>query len=331
MAKRKPKSALPVFKNGLVGNSNFVESASGYAANVQAYENRFINMSVSMFEWSGLPETVDARYIEMMLYFYGAVVFFNDDAIGFIALQGMPDNTIDIYGNPLTWRGIGANGVQYTGLITSETLKAEDVMPNAVIIYNNYCKTGSVLDMKIYSERLANLDITTDINTAAQKTPVLITCDENERLSMLNLYKEYAGGAPVIYGSTAIRSDSVQVLSTGAQFIGKDLQDVKAQIWNEALTALGVNNVTYQKKERMISDEVTRAQGGTIANRQSRLAMRQRAADQINKFFGLNVSVKYRDEYHISDEPDEKDQGEEQKDQEEPQYNYYEDSWDWGE
>ena len=71
----------------------------------------------------------------------------------------------------------------------------------------------------------------------------------------------------------------------------------KNQIWNEAMTYLGISNVSYQKKERLISDEVTRSMGGTIASRQSRLEMRKEACDQINRMFGTNIDVDFREDY----------------------------------
>ena len=72
--------------------------------------------------------------------------------------------------------------------------------------------------------------------------------------------------------------------------------DLKNQIWNEALTYLGISNVSYQKKERLISDEVSRSMGGTVASRYTRLDMRQQACEKINKMFGLDIWVDYRED-----------------------------------
>ena len=77
----------------------------------------------------------------------------------------------------------------------------------------------------------------------------------------------------------------------------KDLYELKTQTWNEALTRMGISSVNTVKKERMITDEVARAQGGTIASRYSRLEMRKQACEQINRMFGLNISVEYRDDF----------------------------------
>ena len=67
------------------------------------------------------------------------------------------------------------------------------------------------------------------------------------------------------------------------------------------LTYMGISNISYQKRERLISDEVTRSQGGTIAIRYSKLNARRQACDEINRMFGLNISCDFREDYRIKD------------------------------
>ena len=126
---------------------------------------------------------------------------------------------------------------------------------------------------------------------------MMITCDETQRLTMENLYKEYNGNVPVIFGNKDLDIKRVGVLATNAPYVADKLMELKNQVWNEALTYLGVSNVSYQKKERLISDEVSRSMGGTIASRNTRLNARKQACDEINKMFGLNVSVSYKEDY----------------------------------
>ena len=49
-----------------------------------------------------------------------------------------------------------------------------------------------------------------------------------------------------------------------------------------------------------MSDEVNRSQGGSIASKFSRLHERQTAVEKINKMFGTNISVDYREELDTS-------------------------------
>ena len=154
-----------------------------------------------------------------------------------------------------------------------------------------------MLDVEMFATRLANIDRTIDVNANAQKTPMLIQCTEQQRLTLLNLFKEVDGNSPVIFGDKNLDLNSIKAFKTDAPFVCDKLYTLKTQIWNEALTYLGISNINVQKKERLITDEVTRNQGGTIASRYSRLETRRKACDEINTMFGLSISVDYREDY----------------------------------
>jgi hypothetical protein len=157
--------------------------------------------------------------------------------------------------------------------------------------------TNSTLDVEMFSKRLYNLDRIIDVNANAQKTPILIKCNETERLTLKNMYMKYDGNEPVIYGDKGMDTNGFAVLKTDAPYIADKIYQLKTQVWNEALTYLGISNVNYQKKERLISDEVTRNQGGVIASRYSRLESRRQACNQINEMFGLDIWCDYREDY----------------------------------
>ena len=251
------------------------------------YFNRLMELSISMFEWKNLPSTCDVRYLELALFMNGSAVFFQDDVLeDYVALDVICSGRLDVYGNPVLRRAYSRYN-NYQKLLKGS---------NSVIIWNNYTRTNSVLDVEMFAKRLYNLDRIIDINANAQKTPVLIKCDETQRLSMLNVYKEYDGNSPVIFGDKALNSNALEVLSTGAPYVADNLYTLKTQLWNEALTYLGISNINVQKKERLITDEVTRNQGGTIASRYSRLESRREAARKINDMFGLNIEVNYRED-----------------------------------
>ena len=156
----------------------------------------------------------------------------------------------------------------------------------------------------MFSKRLYNLDRIIDVNANAQKTPVLIRCSEDERLTMKNLYMQYDGNQPFIFGDSELNPNALLVLKTDAPYVADKLYELKTQIWNEALTYLGIMNVNITKKERMITDEVTRNSGGTIASRYSRLEARRQACKEINTMFGLNISCDYREDLELTENSD---------------------------
>ena len=121
------------------------------------------------------------------------------------------------------------------------------------------------------------IDRTIDVNINAQKTPILIQASETQRLSLKNLYMKYEGNEPYIFADNTLNKDCLQVLRTDAPYVSDKLFTLKMAIWNEYLTHIGITNTAFEKRERLVSDEVVRSQGGTIASRYSRLDMRRKA------------------------------------------------------
>lgn len=251
------------------------------------YLNRLTELAISMFEWKNLPPSVDARYLELHLFETGCMVYFDDDVLGNLCLDCIASGRLGVYGDPVLRRA-------YSGYNNYQKLLKES---NSVIIWNNYLHTNSILDVKMFAKRLYNLDRIIDVNANAQKTPVLVQGTEKQRTTLINLYKEYDGNAPFIFGDKNLDLNALKVLQTGAPYVCDKLYQLKTQIWNEALTYLGISNINIQKKERLVTDEVTRNQGGTIASRYSRLESRRQAVDKINAMFGTNIEVNYREDF----------------------------------
>lgn len=265
---------------------DFWESAAMNTGTYRQYYNRLVELAISMFEWKNLPDTVDPRFLELCLFTDGQVVFFNDPDLGYLTLQNACNGGFNVYRIPVKRRAYAVNGYQ-------KDLSDKD----SVIIFNNYLHTNSQLDAAMFARRLSDLDRSIDVNAKAQKTPILIKCDETQRLTMQNLYMQYDGNMPFIFADKSLNTNQLQAIKTDAPYVADKLYQLKTQIWNEALTYLGISNINVQKKERLITDEVTRNQGGTIASRYSRLNARRDACKQINAMFGLDVWCDYREDY----------------------------------
>ena len=245
---------------------------------------RLQELALTRFQWNKMPDTVSTWFLEDALVNDGMATYFRDEAMGDLVLKCTISDKMTVYNLPKSWRAYAVNG--YNRYLNNK---------NAVIIWNNYLHTNCWLQLEQYALRLYNLDRIIDINANGQKTPYILQCSEKERLSLLNLYKEVDGNAPVVKASKDLDLNAIKVLNTNAPYIADKIYDLKVKIWNEALTYLGIANMSETKKERMITDEVQRSQGGTIASRYSGLISRQEAADQINKMFGTDISVNFRD------------------------------------
>ena len=269
----------------------FDESAVLNNLTYMQYLNRLTELAISMFEWKNLPPSVDPRYLELHLFETGCMVYFDDDVLGNLCLDCITNGRLDVYGYPILRRA-------YSGYNNYQKLLKES---NSVIIWNNYLHTNSILDVKMFAKRLYNLDRIIDVNANAQKTPVLVQGTDKQRMTLVNLYAKYEGNAPFIFGDKNLDLNALKVLQTGAPYVADKLYQLKTQIWNEALTYLGISNINIQKKERLITDEVTRNQGGTIASRYSRLESRRQAVKKINAMFGTNIEVNYREDFQQVD------------------------------
>lgn len=266
-------------------NEAFIRSALRNTWDYTDYEDMLTEIALSRFSWEGLPDTCDERYLERALFFNGQAVFVKDEILdSLLSLKVTLGGKFDVYGIPINREAYGSN--EYRIKCTNE---------NSVIVFNNYKKKPTLPVVTNYAMRLYEIDRTIDVNVGAQKTPILVLCDENERLTMENLYTQYEGNRPVIFGKKGLNTDGFEVLKTDAPYVSDKLYNLKTNLFNEALTMLGVANVSIEKKERLVSDEVTKALGGTISNRYSYLAMRQKACDEVNKMFGTSISVKFRD------------------------------------
>ena len=250
------------------------------------YRDRLTDIALSCVNWKNLPDEIDKRFIEWCLFYDGMAIFFKDDVLKkYVCIQVMPSGQFNIYRVPTDRTAYATNGYQ---VHLNES--------NSVIIYNNLIRKPSAQDIEIYARKLTNIDLTTNVNVNAQKTPVAIVCDEQQKLTFQNLYQQYEGNMPFIFGDKSLNLDNIKVLNTKAEYKAEELNKLKMDTWNEALTYLGVSNVQYQKKERINSEEINRSMGGAFASRRSRLKARQNAVEEINRMFGLNIEVEFEDE-----------------------------------
>lgn len=264
-------------------DNEFWQSLEQNSATYNHYWRRLVEMAVSRFEWKNLPPTVDPRFMEVALFNDGMSLFFKDDVLGFLCLRCVPSGLWNVYNIPIDRRAYASNAYQKD--LTEE---------NSVIIYNNFLRTGSALDIREYAQRLYDVERAIDINVMLQKTPVIIQCDEKQRLTLVNLFKKYEGNVPFIYANKKLDLDGVKTINLQVPFVAQQLQSVLDREWNDALTYLGISNIAIEKKERLITDEVDRHQGGVIASRNSALEARRQACRQINEMFGLDVWVDFR-------------------------------------
>lgn len=264
--------------------TTFEESLALNTTTYMFYLNKLMEIAISTISYQGLPDTVDERFIELGLFTKGQMVYFDDEVIGELCLNVMPGGSFDVYGEPILRRA-------YSGYNNYSKLLKKS---NSVMVYNNYLRCPSVDVLTQYARKIYLLDRIAMLNANAQKFPTLITCDEKERLSAINMYKEWDGMAPVVFGNNNLTNIGLSVLKTDAPYVADKIYELKEKYWAEALTYLGIANVPYEKAERVQAMEVQSQLGGVFAYRESRVKSRQKAFDRVNRMFNLDVQVDFK-------------------------------------
>ena len=242
-------------------------------------------LAINMYKWEGLPDTIDERFLELTLFDNGYGLYFRDEIIGDLFLQCTIGGELDVYRIPINRMAYSVNGYQ------NFKTKAD-----SVIVFNNFLHTATHIDIDMFAQKLYNVSRAIDVNINAQKTPLMIVCDEKQKLTMKNVYMQYEGNEPFIFANKNFETNSIQVLKTDAPFIADRLSIEKNRIWNEAMLFLGINNNNMDKKERQISDEVNSNLEQISMSRQIGLNARRQGAKEINRMFGTNISVNYNPE-----------------------------------
>lgn len=250
------------------------------------YYNRLSLLARTVFKWENLPNGMDEKWIENFLFKHGKCVFYNDATRGLMVAECNPDGTLNNYEEPVsvTPTGIDVEAISLT--------PGED----CVLIRNNDEMLPTSETLKLFAYRLAEISRTIDVNVNAQKTPVLVLTSDKQKLTLKNVYAQWNGNEPVIYGDKNLDIDGIKVLKTDAPIVFPQLQNQKLTLWNECLTFLGVNNANTEKRERLITDEVEANNDHIDLSADCMLKARQKAVEQINKLFKTNITVKLRRE-----------------------------------
>ena len=249
------------------------------------YYTRLKEYAINTFEWVNLPDTVDARYMELILCERGKVCFFQDELVGFMALPVNEYGNLNVYNYPTEHQIYAVNGY-------NKNRNIED----SVVIYNNYLRLPTVLTLSLYAERLSKIQRTIDVNIGACKTPYIIVATENQRLALENAFNQIDENKPALFFTNEMNLDNIKALDLKTPYVSDKLTLLKHDVWNEAMTFLGIENSNTDKKERMITDEVNSNDGQIEASRFNMLDARLEACEKINKMFGLNISCKFRND-----------------------------------
>lgn len=249
------------------------------------YISRLRLIATSLFTWEGLDDVGgNSRFLEQVLYEDGRACFVKDSEKGYMSLRANPSDKLNIYNLPTE---IEAWSIGY-----NKKFKLNEI----VYIFNNEMMLPTRMTLELMAYRLYETERTIDINLIAQKTPILIEGDTKTILTLKNVYQQYSGNTPFIFGNKQFDiSNKLNVLKTDAPYLVDKLELHKHELWNEALTYLGINNANTDKKERLITNEVDSNNQLITFYLNCFYKTRKKACEEINnKFFDGEEKIKIK-------------------------------------
>lgn len=266
------------------------------------YLERMKKICLSMFEWENLPESMNARFLEMCLFYNGQAALFYDDEYGYINSMAADGGYINIYGLPTEIQCYSYRFNQRRSLYMTDTGQPKG--EECILVMNNYERVPTTSTISLFAYRLAEAQRTADVNIKAHRTPILITTDQKQYFTLKKMYEEYDGNTPAIFADkNLISPEALKAIKTDAPFLVNDIFQYKREIWNEFLTFMGIQNLS-EKRERLITGEVDSNNELLNLNLQALLIPRKEACKQFNEKYGLMgnraIDVKVRsDLYNI--------------------------------
>lgn len=299
MGKRKSRNSLE--DAILVNNATYFD-----------YLERFKKIVLSLFEWENLPDSMDARYLERCLYYTGQAAMLYLEPYGYINTKSATSGKLNLYGLPTMIRcysygEINTSRRVYSGVSDAvaqingyEDDTDDKKSTEAILVLNNWEGTATAQTIELFAYRMYTAERAIDVNVRAQKTPYVVLTNENERLSMKNALQQVDENAMALVGErNHFDPEAIRTLNTGAPYVADKLTDYKHSIWNEFLTFIGVDNIS-EKRERMISAETMSNNECVNLNLMASLKPREKAAEQFNQKYGMDINVKLRsDIYNI--------------------------------
>lgn len=248
------------------------------------YLDRLQLLATSIFSWKNLDKVAGfgaENFLETALYNKGRACVVNDPTLGIQVFNANPSAALNTYNLPTE--------VEATSVTYNKMYKFDEI----VYVMNNNMQKPTFASVQLMAYRLYDTERTIDVNRNAQKTPVLIEGDTKSILTLKQVYEQYSGNIPFIYGSkTFDASSKLSVLKTDAPYIIDKLTEHKKHIMSEFMNFVGIDNFFSDKKERLITAEAEGHTDLTNFYLNTFFKTRQEACDLINEKFLKDSDIK---------------------------------------
>lgn len=254
----------------------------------------FRRLGISMYEWT-VPKDIPRIYanpsrIEKYLYDDGAcVAWMNGEQF---MISKCVKYGIDEYGEPDIYEPLLYGG---DGIVSGPKLGPRLTLDECVPIWNNEDLLSSWDIIRPWVIRYAKTQAVRDNNLVYCNYPAIITVVNGK-----DLEAKYAGNvlkdlhSMVVQDGSATPMKNIDVLDFGVPYILDKLGMERDAYGNDALQAIGINVLDFEKKERVIQDEVNANTERIKTITGTPLELRKQAVEQIDEMFGVRLSVEKR-------------------------------------
>ena len=249
------------------------------------HNEHYRNIALNLYEWENLPDGMESRHIETALLLNGQAFFYEHEHLGFICLPCSNSGQMNVYGEPTSV------------IITGHGFTENKHITEGVRILNNPRVIPTDIILNYYCTKLAQIDSTINTNLIQQKVPFIFATTKENEFTIKNLYRKMYSGEPAIFVDQSLLTNgelNIQSISCEAPYIIDKLQQHRFEVEKELLTFLGINT-TIEKKERLLQDETNANNEQITLNVEIGLRERERACEQINERYGLDISVYAKD------------------------------------
>ena len=251
---------------------------------LKQFKENQLNKSLTMFEWQNLPDTLPMVELEKMLQingyaiiakYKGAVYAFNG---GFCGQDPYNRPTHVVINNP--------------ALKMNETYKINE---DCIVIMNDDMKQGLIKIYEYFGQRLIENQITMLMTDYNLRMPFTISSSDDQTTQSAKeyLHKIIDGSLGVIAEQKLFKALSVTPTNTKQTATFADLYGYQQFILAQLNNTIGLATNNNMKRERLTTNEIEINKNASYPLVDNMLRNRQQAVEQINKMFGLDITVGY--------------------------------------
>ena len=247
--------------------------------------DKWKDIATNMFIWENLPEPLDSRTLETMLFEKG-VLAFADGKVGKVILPLGKNAKLNVYNQP--------EEVTLFGKSYNESFKKGDF----VLIRSSNTERPLIDFITAMCYKITDIDFTIRTQLNAHKMPMIVKGDKNTKNTLNAYYKGVSSFTPAItVDADKLGDNPIEYTNTSTPYISDKLFDLMKAYEAEILTHLGINNNPIEKKERMISSEVDA--NNEAINYHLAVAFKPRldAVKKINERYGTDIKVSINYDY----------------------------------